>query len=179
MDHCRFLILGNSRSQWIKQEERRKHANMTPAKPYSKRRFQDMTTPRFHQVPGAWDQEERIQLFAVWVVTTWTKNKVNTASAAHAMSLITALLPGRRDRKKLLKNLSFTSPPPSLVWWTLIFLPNFWDKHVFLSLSPNLHTKPLFFRGQVRVKKRLPWGMETLSGALALPTPECFLITVF
>lgn len=118
MDHGRFLILGNSGSQWIKQEERRKHGKMTPAKPFSKRGLQDMTTPRSVQVPGAWDQEERTQIFAVWVVTTWTRNKVNTASAAraHAMSfLITALLPGRRDGKKLLKDLSFSSPLPSPV----------------------------------------------------------------
>lgn len=79
------------------------------------------------------------------------------ASAAHATSfLITALLPGRRDGKKLLKDLSFASPLPSLVCWTFIFLPNFWDNHGFLSLSPSLHTKPLLFRGQVRARKSFP-----------------------
>lgn len=86
MDHCRFLVLGNSWSQWIKQEERRKHGKMTPAKPCSKRRLQDVTTPSFGEVSGAWDQEERTQLFAVWVVTTWTRNKVNTAPACPSWS---------------------------------------------------------------------------------------------
>lgn len=81
MDHFRFLVLGNSWSQWIKQEERRKHGKIIPAKLCSKKRFQDMTTPSFGQMLGAWDQEERTQLFAGWVVTTWTRNKVNTASA--------------------------------------------------------------------------------------------------
>lgn len=59
MDHCRFLVLGNSWSQWIKQEERRKHGKMTPANPSSKRRLQDMTTPRSGQVPVVSGGEDR------------------------------------------------------------------------------------------------------------------------